>query len=156
MHRRDPNAVQRLAYAAGRQDLAAPHPQAVADRGHARAAEASLEAFLRNPPGADLEAERFGGLPDAPETKARVRLNATVRRMHTTRAALDAVLGDRSDGPADIEVVAIRWNGEPRVLEITAEVESALESAASGVLPAGEVAEQLLERGFVVWLPAPR
>lgn len=125
-------------------------------RGHARADEATLEAFLRDPPGADLEAERFGGLPEAPHASARVRLNATVRRMHTTRCALDAILGDASDGPAELEVVAIRWNGEPRVLEVTPEVAQALDSAERGVLPTGEEAELLLERGFVVWLPAAR
>jgi hypothetical protein len=139
-----------------RRPLARRAADLLAARGHARADEATLEAFLRDPPGADLDAERFGGLPDGPQSPGRVRLNTTVRRMHTRRAALDSVLGDASDGPDTLEVVAIRWNGEPRLLEVTPEVAEALERAAAGALPTGEEAEQLLERGFIVWLPAAR
>ncbi len=128
----------------------------LSERGHARAGEATLEAFLRDPPGADLEAERFGGLPDGPQACGRVRLNRTVRRVQTTRSALDTILGDASEGPAELEVVAIRWNGEPRLLEVTPEVARALDSAEGGQLPSGEEAELLLERGFVVWLPPVR
>lgn len=157
----DPSDVPALAEALAGEDptsvaLAQRAATTLAAGNHARADEAMLEAFLRNPPGADLDAERFGGLPDEPHTGARIRLNATIRRMRTTRSALDAVLGDASDGPATLEVVAIRWNGEPRVLEVTRAVAEALESAEGGVLPTGEEAELLLERGFVVWLPAPR
>lgn len=121
------------------------------------AAAARFEAWLREEPAADLEAERFGGLPDEPAQPGRVRLNDTLRRHTLPRPVLDAVLGDEGTASdAAVAVVGIRWAGEPRVLETTPEVDAVLEAAASGTLLDNEATAPLLERGFVVWFPAVR
>lgn len=119
---------------------------------------ASFEAWLRQPPGADLEAERFGAIPDGAEAPGHIRVNATLRRDAISRDALDTVLGEDPEGSdASIAaVVAIRWAGEPRVLEETPEVKTALQDAENGVLSVGESAQSLLEQGFIVWLPPVR
>ncbi len=119
---------------------------------------ASFEAWLRQPPGADLEAERFGAVPDDLDVSGRVRVNTTLRRDAIAREALDTVLGDDpegSDAPV-AAVVAIRWAGEPRVLEETPEVQAALEEADKGVLSQSEGTRSLLEQGFIIWLPPVR
>ncbi|MGH1346882.1 MAG: hypothetical protein ACRBN8_35265 [Nannocystales bacterium] len=119
---------------------------------------ASFEAWLRQPPGADLEAERFGGLPEDLDAPGRVRVNTTLRRDAISRDTLDTVLGEDPEGSdAPIAaVVAIRWAGEPRVLEETPEVQAALEAADTGVLSSQEATEDLLEQGFIVWFPPVR
>jgi len=123
-----------------------------------RCEAASFEAWLRQPPGADLEAERFGALPESPDVHGRIRVNTTLRRDAISRDTLDAVLGEdpEENNAAIAAVVAIRWAGEPRVLEETAEVQAALESAKNGVLSSDEATDDLLEQGFIVWLPPVR
>lgn len=119
---------------------------------------ATFEAWLREAPAADLEAERFGALPESEEAPGHVRVNTTLRRDAVSSAALDTVLGDNPEGTEApvAAVVAIRWAGEPRVLEQTAEVHAALEAAENGVLLGGEATESLLEQGFIVWFPPVR
>ena len=124
---------------------------------HAAAEAASLEAWLREAPGADLEAERFGALPESLEdTEGRVRLNRTFRRRSIVASALDQALGEPSTRTETVEVCAVRWAGEPRVLEVDAAIAQALDAAEAGTLQPTEEAEALLERGFIVWLPPVR
>lgn len=128
----------------------------LATQGHPASATAALEAWLRDAPAADLEAERFGALPDAATTEGTTRLNHTFRRMQTPAAALDAALGEPSSREGDVTVCAIRWAGQPRVLEEDDELRAALDAADAGSLRTDEVTETLLERGFIVWLPPVR
>lgn len=123
-----------------------------------RSEAASFEAWLRQAPGADLEAERFGAIPEDAAESGRTRANTTLRRDAISRDALDAVLGEdpEGDGAAVVAVVAIRWAGEPRVLDQTPEVQAALEAAENGVLLDDESTQSLLEQGFIVWLPPVR
>lgn len=118
----------------------------------------SFEAWLREAPAADLEAERFGALPDSEEPPGQVRVNTTLRRDAIPSDVLDTVLGEDPEGSkAQVAaVVAIRWAGEPRVLEQTPEVQAALEAAENGVLLPGEDTQSLLEQGFIVWFPPVR
>ena len=128
----------------------------LAGQGGLKADAARFEAWLREPPATDLDAERFGALPEATPTEGTVRVNLTLRRGTFERAAVDRVLGDTSESPdVSVPLVAIRWDGEPRVLEETPEIAAALAAAGSGRLE-GAVTEALLERGFVVWFPTPR
>ncbi len=118
-----------------------------------------LEAWLRDVPAADLEAERFAALPELPCDAGRIRLNETIRRGVFERAALETVLGDappEQTPEGDTALVAIRWAGEPRVLEESPEVRAALQAAEAGDLMPGESTEALLERGFIVWFPPNR
>ena len=125
-------------------------------QGATQAAAARFEAWLRDPPATDLDAERFGALPEDP-AQGSVRVNLSLRRGSFPRPAVDHVLGEPSESDADVlALVAVRWNGEPRVLEETPEIRAALEAAEQGRLEPGEVGDALLERGFVVWFPAPR
>lgn len=124
--------------------------------GHPGAEAARLEAWLQETPATDLEADRFAALPDDGLEEGRVRLNATLRRCTVSRAALDTVLGDASEGAEETSVIAIRWRGEPRVLEASVPVVDALEQAAAGLLRGSEVARDLLEQGFVIWFPTVR
>ncbi len=144
-----------------------PRPTPLASRFAAHAAHkaspwadlARLEAWLRDEPAQDLEAERFAALPEDTTEAGRVRLNETARRGTFARTVLDALLSDEPSEPgleADAALIAIRWAGEPRVLEETPEVRAALEAAENGVLEPGDATDALLERGFILWFPPAR
>lgn len=135
-----------------------PARAAVADLGYFDDA-ARLEAWLLAPPRADLEAERFGALPDEPEQLmgGRVRPNSTLRTVVASPAAASRVLDLPLAGPA--ELLAIVFEGEPRVLESNAGYRAALQAVAAGDLSRLEEDDSLailLDAGFVVWFPPVR
>ena len=137
---------------------ALPARAAVADLGYFEQA-ARLEAWLLAPPRADLEAERFGALPDEPAqlTRGRVRANATLRTITASREAAGRVLDLPLAGPA--ELLAIVFEGEPRVLESNAGYRAALDAVAADDLSRLEEDDSLailLDAGFVVWFPPVR
>lgn len=121
------------------------------------AATTAFESWLRAAPALDLEAERFGAVPERDDAAGRVQLNATLRKNRFDTHAVSLVLGDDDTNDEGVQTrVAIRWAGEPRVIDCTPDIERALDTAKNGVLALDEATETLIERGFVVWLPDPR
>lgn len=120
---------------------------------------AAVEAWLLAQPHADLEAERFGALPESSDQlgSGRLRANTTLRSMVVDPAAAAAVLDLPLSGPA--ELIAVYFDGEPRVLESNAAYRAALESASDGRptrLEEDDALAILLDAGFVVWFPPVR
>jgi hypothetical protein len=119
---------------------------------------AQLEAWLRQRPVIDLEAERFGVLPETVPSlpgAGTLRLNSTFRLGRFPAEAVQTVLDWDADGTIDLG--AVHYGGEPRAFEVTPDVEAVLEGAARGAWTGDpQTRDTLLEAGALVWLPRPR
>lgn len=116
-----------------------------------------LEAWLLAPPLLDLEAERFGAIPD-PEAEApgRLRPSTTLRIGEFTRDAVVSVIDWPPEGPTTVKLAAALFGGSPRAVELAPQTEAELDAAKDGRIAGREIADALLEAGLLVWLPAPR
>ncbi len=120
--------------------------------GDAERAQRRLEAWLAAEPRCDGEAEMFGGVADGAEQvlgHGRFRASLTLRR-GTFPAS---VLGE--EGPP-VELAGTRWDGEARVIALTASQKAVLDwvaSGAGGPVPDDSALLDLVQVGALVWFP---
>jgi hypothetical protein len=151
--------------------LASRFARFLADSGRAdeQAAElARFEAWAMAPPTRDRDAELFGAIPRNVDELAirpgRLRLNTTLRRASfapevVARATADDGLADASE---DIAMARIFMRGELRMVVVDTAEAHILAAVAAGQPRHDWVADvdpdvlaNLLENGFIVWLPKP-
>jgi hypothetical protein len=114
-----------------------------------------LEAWLRAGPHRDRDGEDFGAVPDLLTSTRSLRLNQTLRRGRFGAAAIEGLLGWRPEGES-AELAAIYLRGEPRVIELDAEISACLDglNASDGAeLLTNAALAGLVEAAFIWWLP---
>jgi hypothetical protein len=119
------------------------------------AARVSFEGWLLGTPRVDEEAERFAVLPEDGGS-GRVRPNRTMREATFDAAAVRAVLDD-FDAHGPVEVIAVHFAGEPRVIECDDDVRRIVQEARHGRCDGSDpTVGVLLDRGFLVFFPPVR
>lgn len=129
---------------------------------------ASFEAWATRAPREDHSAELFAAMPHHVDEFAirpgRARLNKTLLRRVFSAQLVAQITGDEQLLAAgeELELARIFMNGELRVLPLNAEASRVFEAVESA-RPRAEWVEEinpdilgnLLENGFVIWLPEP-
>jgi hypothetical protein len=124
-------------------------------------ADLGFQAWLRDDPRSDPEAELFGGVPlDTTELeRGRLRLSETFRRGSFPASVLESSGDeqvDESSGDEQVDIAATIWSGEARVVEIGPTEQSILDwlsSGSTGPPPHPETIQQLIEAGAIIWFP---
>lgn len=117
-----------------------------------------LEAWLQSEPRVDMIAEEFGAVPEALSEiqPGELRLHETLHRGTFHRDSLDEI--GEFEGLVDgyQEVARIRVRGAARILPVNDAIARVLENPDSAAQSGDAELLNLLEHGFVVWLPLPR
>jgi hypothetical protein len=123
---------------------------------------ARFEGWTALEPRKDDEAEDFATIPDELDTllepEGRLRLNRTLRRADFPARLMAELTGDDTlAGDEPVRVAAIVMRGELRVL-VEDPATTAIFDSIDALTPdhLGPALENLLDNGFVVWLPHPR
>ncbi len=117
---------------------------------------ALVESWLLSRPQRDPEGEDFGVIPDdVGRDSGDLRLNKTFRRASFSAETLSEFFGwELSEGSVEI---ACAWvNGQPTVLPWTPEHAKIIDMLSGPEMPSGESFEELLDIGFLFWLPKPQ
>lgn len=128
-------------------------------RGGGISEAAALEGWLHDLPRRDPDAELFAGVPEGAVPPSTLRLNTTLRRRRFSAAIVSELLDPSAvevpylgeDGR--VELCAVWWGGDPRLIPLDPETAQAIDAVAAGVALSAESIEALVAAGVAVYLP---
>jgi hypothetical protein len=121
-----------------------------------------FSSWLHDLPHTDRDAELFATLPEdetEPLSPAALRLNQTLRRQVFPAALVALVLDEDAAGPpflredGCVEMAAVWWAGEPRIVPLDPGTAEAIAAIVAGEVLDREALKPLLESGVAVYLP---
>lgn len=123
---------------------------------------AALEGWLNDLPRRDPDAELFAGVPEGAVPPSTLRLNTTLRRRRFSAAIVSDLLDPSAvEAPylgadGQVELCAVWWGGDPRLIPLDPDTAQAIDDVAAGVVLSAESIEALVAAGVAVYLPVVR